>query len=284
MAHERILIAGCGDVGLRAAGLLAARGAQLWGLRRRVPEPGAAPAGMRWIAADLRDPATLGALPEGITRLAYLPTPQARSVAAYTEIFLHGLRNLLRALDASALRRTVLVSSTAVYGEHHGDWVDEATAPAPAGANGHVLLQAEQWLARQPGSHVVLRLAGLYGPGRGWLLERLRRGQAAAPRHRPHWANRIHVQDAAGALAHLLLHPCPQPCYIGCDDTPLPLHELYGALAALVGGPEPPDGPAPAGVGSKRLSNARLRASGYVLRWPDSRAGYAALLARPDAA
>ena len=77
---------------------------------------------------------------------------------------------------------------------------------------------------------------------------------------------------------HLLALPGAQPVYIGCDDTPLPLHELYAHLAGLLGVAAPTPGPAPAGVGSKRLDNARLKSSGYALRWPDSRAGYAALI------
>ena len=73
--------------------------------------------------------------------------------------------------------------------------------------------------------------------------------------------------------------PDAQSVYIGCDDTPLPLHVLYADLACLIGAPAPAEAPAPANIGSKKLSNARLRASGLTLQWPDSRAGYAALLA-----
>ena len=127
------------------------------------------------------------------------------------------------------------------------------------------------------GRSVTLRLAGLYGPGRTQLLERLRAGTVQVPRATPHWANRIHVDDAAAATAHLLALDDPQPCYLGVDDTPLPLDVLYDHLARLLDVPLPATGPPPPGVGSKRLSNARLRASGFVPRWPDARVGYAAL-------
>jgi nucleoside-diphosphate-sugar epimerase len=110
------------------------------------------------------------------------------------------------------------------------------------------------------------------------LVERLRAGKAGAPRRPPHWANRIHIDDAAEAVAHLLALPEPQMVYVGTDDTPLPLDLLYDHLARLAGAPLPAAGPAPAGIGSKRLSNARLRASGWAPRWPDAREGYAALL------
>jgi len=273
---ERILLAGCGDLGLRVAACLLAQGDEVWALRRR-PPPDDVP-GLRWLGADLTAPHSLGSLPVGITRAVYLPAPDTRDKAAYRALFVDGLRHLLEALDGRALRQVLLVSSSAVYGEHDGDWVDEDTPPAPLGFNGTLLLEAEQWLAAQAVPSTVLRLAGLYGPGRLQLVERLRAGAQRVPRETPHWANRIHIDDAAAAVAHLLSLPAPQPLYLGVDDTPLPLDELCDFIAQLVDAPPPREGPAPAGVGSKRLRNARLRASGWQPQWPDARDGYAALL------
>ncbi|MHB1058680.1 MAG: NAD-dependent epimerase/dehydratase family protein [Rhodanobacter sp.] len=273
---ERILLAGCGDLGERVAQRLRARGDEVWALRRQPPARGGP--GIHWLRGDLTRAGSLRGLPEGITRLVYLPAPDARDKATYRAVFVDGLRHLLDALDTGALLRVLLVSSSAVYGEHDGDWVDEATPASPLGFNGAVLREAEQWLAGQPLPSTVLRLAGLYGPGRLQLIERLRAGQLQVPREVPHWANRIHVDDAAAAIAHLLGLAAPQPLYLGVDDTPMPLDELYDFLAGMVDAPSPAEGAAPAGVGSKRLSNAQLRASGWVPQWPDAREGYAALL------
>lgn len=278
MVGERVLLAGCGDLGLRVAQLLRARGDEVWALRRRPPS---APGDIQWLRADLTDPASLRKLPSGITRLVYLPTPDRRDPAAYRATFVDGLRHLLDALDAitqASPCRVLFVSSSAVYGEHGGEWVYEDTPVAPAGFNGTTLLEAEQLLAARTTDSIVLRLAGLYGAGRMQLIERLRLGQVVVPRQVPHWANRIHVDDAARAIVHLLQLTDPQPLYLGVDSTPLPLDVLYDHLAALIGAPPPAEGAAPAGIGSKRLSHRRLRDSGFVLRWPDSRAGYAALL------
>jgi len=278
---ERILIAGCGDLGERAARLLLARGEEVFALRRR---PSSRADGIHWLAADLVHAQSLTRLPGRITQLVFSPAPDVREQSVYRAVFLDGLRNVLDALDADHLQRVLLVSSSAVYGDHAGEWVDERTPPAPQGFNGRVLWEAEQWLAAKKVRSVVLRLAGLYGPGRLQLVDRLRAGEAVVPRDRCHWANRIYVDDAAAAIAHLLALPQPEAVYVGVDDTPLPLDALYDELAALAGAPSAPQGPAPAGVGNKRLSNARLRASGFRVQWPDARAGYADLLGANGAA
>ncbi len=275
----RVLIAGAGDVGLRVAHRLRSRGEEVWALRRGVG--GTADDGIHWIQGDLTRPETLRGLPVGISHIVYLPTPDARDEALYRAVFVDGLRHLLDAVDRTALQRLVFVSSSAVYGEHGDAWVDEATPAEPPGFNGRVLLEAERY-AQTHAPTVALRLAGLYGPGRLQLIERLRAGTARVPRGEAHWANRIHVDDAASAIVHLLFLRDPEPLYLGVDDTPLPLDVLYDDLARRVHAPLPGEGAAPAGVGSKRLSNARLRASGFVPQWPDAREGYAALLADGD--
>lgn len=278
MVSERVLLAGCGDLGVRVAQRLRARGDEVWALRRTPPID--TDDGIHWLRADLTVPQSLQRLPAGVTQLVYLPAPDRRDACTYGALFADGLRNLLGAGGMATLQRVLLVSSSAVYGEHAAAWVDEDTPTAPLAFNGTLLRDVEQWLAAQPVRSIVLRLAGLYGPGRLQLLERLRAGSVSVPRGTPHWANRMHADDAAAAVAHVLQLADPLPLYLGVDDTPLPLDVLYDHLATLIGAPLPADGPAPANVGSKRLSNARLRASGFAPQWPDARAGYAALLAR----
>lgn len=278
---ERVLLIGCGDLGQRVARRFLARGDEVHALRRHPPAGDGS--GIRWLQGDITAPASLPSLPAGVTRLIHLPAPGSRDALVYRGVFIDGLQAVLDALDVSRLKRVVFVSSSAVYGEHQGGWVNEDTPPAPQGFNGQVLLEAEAALAARGLSSTSLRLAGLYGPGRLQLIERLRSGAAGAPVQPEHWANRIHIDDAAAAVVHLALLSDVDPVYIGCDDTPLPLHALYADLAAMVGAPPPRVAPAPANVGSKKLSNAKLRASGFTLQWPDSRLGYAALLADTDA-
>lgn len=279
MANTLLLIGG--DLCARTAGALDPEAWTCIGLRRRAM--GARPGDrIRWLQADLGDPdalaETLAAAP--VTHILYAPAPDARTPEAYARAYPLGLRALLGALPhPDRLRRCVLVDSSAVWGPDAADgMVDEDTPPAPADFRGAAMLEAETLLhGRLPGRGVALRLSGLYGPGRLRLPDGLRAGRIAAPDGPGHWANRIHVDDAARACAHLLALADPLPCYIGTDDHPMPTADLYDALARMAGGPRPirerrpPDG--------KRLSNARLRASGWAPAWPDMLDGYAACLA-----
>lgn len=280
---KRVLIAGCGDLGLRVAKLLGLENAsnQSWGLRRHPDVESAQDVpGFTWISADLTQPNTLYDLPGQITHILFTAAPNARTEADYRAVYREGLEHLLQAVASPALQRMLFVSSTAVYGDHGAQWIDEETPTAPKSFNGRVLLETEHWLHSQRARFetLSLRLSGIYGPGRSYLLDRLRTGQATAPAGESHWVNRIHIEDAAAAVLHLMNLPNPQPIYLVTDSTPLPMRVLYDALAKLVGGPVPSEGAAPASVGSKRLSNARLRDSGFTLMWPDSRAGHAALI------
>ncbi len=280
---KRVLIAGCGDLGLRVARLLALESAsnQSWGLRRNPSlESTSDLPGFSWMAADLTQPDTLRNVPKDITHVLYTAAPNARTEADYRAVYRDGLERLLQAVTSLALQRVLFVSSTAVYGDHGAQWIDEDTPTAPKSFNGRVLLETEQWLHSQSAQFetLSLRLSGIYGPGRSYLLDRLRAGQATAPAAESHWVNRIHIEDAAAAVLHLLNLPNPQAIYLVTDSTPLPMRVLYDALAKLVGGAVPLEGAAPASVGSKRLSNARLRDSGFNFKWPDSRDGHAALI------
>ena len=280
---KRVLIAGCGDLGSRVARLLALESAsnQSWGLRRHPSlESTSDLRGFSWIAADLTQPDTLRYLPEHLTHVLYTAAPNARTEADYRAVYRDGLERLLQAVASPALQRVLFVSSTAVYGDHVAQWIDEDTPTAPKSFNGRVLLETEQWLHSQSAQFetLSLRLSGIYGPGRSYLLDRLRAGQATAPAAETHWVNRIHIEDAAAAVLHLLNLPNPQAIYLVTDSTPLPMRVLYETLAKLVGGPVPPEGAAPTSVGSKRLSNTRLRDSGFSFKWPDSRDGHAALI------
>jgi nucleoside-diphosphate-sugar epimerase len=268
---QRILIAGCGELGVRVGGLLP--GALVYGLRRRTA---ALPAGIHPIAADLCTGDGFDALPRGIDTLVYCPTPDARVEAAYRTTYVDGLARLLEALPSPApTLRVLFVSSSAVYGQNAGEWVDETSPTEAPGFNGRILLEAEA-LARARAPSCALRLAGLYGPGRLWLLRRLRAGQPIAAGC--HWTNRIHLDDAAALIVTVLRQPLPPPVVIGVDDEPSAEGTVLDGLADRMGLPRLPREGDPSTISGKRLRNHLARTLGWRPRYASWRDGYADVL------
>ncbi len=275
----RVLIAGCGYVG-RALGVrLAAEGAEVWGLRRgSMPtEPGE---GILPISADLTDPATLAGLPADLDGVVYAASAGGSTPEAYEAAYVRGLDNLLARV---APRRLIFVSSTAVYGDRQGAWIDEESPAEPDHFSGRLLLEAERIALGGPASAVALRLGGIYGPGRERLIREVAEGRATRPAV-PLFTNRIHRDDAAEAIAHLLALPKPERIYLGVDCEPADLGAIYSWIAGRLKLPEPATASAPGegrlGRGSKRCSNARLVGSGYRFLYPTFREGYGELIDR----
>lgn len=276
----RILIAGCGDVGCRLGLRLIADGHTVWGLRRN---PDALPAGFSPFAADLADPATLRELPPDLDSVVYTAAADGRSDAAYRRAYVEGVDHLLSALEArsSPPQRVVFASSTGVYGQTDGGWVDEESPTEPRGFTGRRVLEGETRCRASSIRSVALRLGGIYGPGRTRLIDRVANGEAVCPEGPPVYTNRIHSDDAAGALTHLLGLPDPEPIYLGVDDEPADLCEVLHFLAQRLGVAPPRtasrDETGRRG-GSKRCSNRRLRESGYRFLHPSFREGYGVLI------
>jgi nucleoside-diphosphate-sugar epimerase len=273
----RVLVAGCGYVGIALGEHLAAEGCEVFGLRRRAE---VLPAAIRPLAADLGDPATLRALPVGLEVVFYTAAAERGDEAAYRRAYVEGLRNLLAALGVqTGLRRFFFASSSAVYAQAAGEWVDEDSETAPTEFRGRILLAGEALARAGPCPATVLRLGGIYGPGRTRLLDEVRAGRARFVPGR--FTNRIHRDDAAAALAHLARLPVAQDVYLGVDCDPAEERVVYAWLAERLGAPPPRAAEAaPSGrrAGSKRCRNARLLAAGYRFRHPTFREGYAALL------
>jgi nucleoside-diphosphate-sugar epimerase len=273
------LIAGAGYVGAALARALVDAGHEVVALRRSEAAP--AP-GVRALRADLAAAGALDALPAA-ELVFYTAAADERSDAAYRRAYVEGVARLVERLarQAPAPRRLVFTSSTAVYGQQDGSWVDESSPTEPTDFAGRRLLEGEAIVRAAPFRATVLRLGGIYGPGRTSLVERARRGEAGGPA----FTNRIHRDDAVGALAHLASLPAPEACYLGVDCEPAREAEVLAWLAARLGvaGAGAGTGAPRRARGDKRCSNARLLASGYRFRYPTYREGYAALLVERDA-
>jgi nucleoside-diphosphate-sugar epimerase len=171
-----------------------------------------------------------------------------------------------------------------VYDVDDGSVVDETTPATGASPTAEVILEAEALLhARRPDG-IVLRLGGIYGPGRERLITQVRDGEArlAEPAGSSPHTNRIHRDDAAAAIVHLTTTSAPTDVlYVGVDDEPSRLDDVLAFVADELGSPVPPSAP-PRGRqagGDKRLSNARLRGTGFTFEYPTFREGYRAVIA-----
>jgi nucleoside-diphosphate-sugar epimerase len=274
----RVLIAGCGYVG-RALGVELIGGShQVWGLART---PDSLPTGVRPIAADLTDAASLARIPAELDAVVYLAAPGGSDDERYRSAYVAGLANLIDTLERQGQvpARIFFVSSTAVYAQERGEWVDESSATLPVHFSGRRLLEAEALLRAGPFAATVVRFGGIYGPERTRLVRSVREGRAVFRETPPQWTNRIHRDDCAGVLRHLLGLPNPADLYLGVDCEPARTEDVLRWLAAELDAPSPrkadaEDPAVRATRGNKRCRNDRLLASGYTFAHPTYREGY----------
>lgn len=274
--QKRILIAGCGRIGQRLGRQWHEDGARVWGLRRSAAP---LPAPLETLNGDLTHPETLPTPPEGLDLVYYLATPGTFNDGAYRLTYVDGLRNLIAWLPRDTAARIVFISSTAVYGQTAGEWVDETSPTEPNGFSGRRLLEAES--VAQDAGGLAVRFGGIYGPGRGRMLDKVRRGEPCVAEP-PRYTNRIHETDCVGILAHVGTIDGPADVYLGVDDAPCTQCELMDFLAERLGCPRParvPGDPTDGRGSNKRCSNQRLKDSGYRLRYPSYLEGYAEMIA-----
>jgi nucleoside-diphosphate-sugar epimerase len=273
----RVLIAGCGYVGSALASMLISDGHDVFGLRR---DPvGRVPDGVIPVSADLAAGTGMDAIPGDLDACVTAVSADGRSEPAYEAAYTRATTNLKHQLESEskALNRWLFVSSTAVYGQKSGEWVDERTSTSPEGFTGRLVLAGEDIVRRSGVPHpIAVRLGGIYGPGRARLLDQVRAGEATCPPE-PTYTNRVHRDDAAGILRHLLSLDDPDEVYIGVDNDPAERCEVLRWLADRLGAPPPQPGPGRT-RGNKRARNDRILATGYRFRYPTFREGYAAMI------
>lgn len=275
-----VLIAGCGDVGSRLGLQLGRDGWRVYGLRRNAAE---LPVPILPVKGDLTDPTCPRCWPNGgVDYLVYAASATEHDEAGYRQAYVEGLRNVLRWLrqHEQQPRRLLFVSSTGVYAQRDGEWIDEDSPTEPTGFTGRVMLEAEQLALGCGLPATCVRMGGLYDPSRPWLQNQVRAG-LRVERDPPQYSNRVHRDDAAALLAFLLQSDASgaalQPCYLGVDDDPAPLHEVVDWLRERLGVTHWAEQSMTRRAGSKRCSNARARALGWKPRFASYRDGYAAL-------
>jgi nucleoside-diphosphate-sugar epimerase len=285
----RTLIVGCGYVGTALGRELVQQGHQVWGLRRTPANEELTAAGIFPLTADITQPESLEPLPKNWDWVVNCISASGGGAEDYRRIYLEGSRNLLAWLAASPPQKLVYTSSTGVYGQDDGSVVDESSPTLPTTQTGVVLVETERlWLqaAEQSGfPAVILRVAGIYGPGRGYWLKQFLAGTAVVDTG-PRKLNMIHRDDVAGAIYAALMRGQPGHVYNVSDSESPTQFELFRWLAARLNRPMPTTLPQAADqrrrtATNKIVSNQRLRAKlGYRLKYPTFREGFEAELTR----
>ncbi len=285
--QPHVLIIGCGDLGRAIAQQLLQQNVQVTGVKRSPEEI----TGVTIINADVTQPDSLSALIQLTPHIIiYCVAAGGQTDAQYQAHYVDGLRNVLNTQTANtALKHVFFVSSTRVYGQQTDDLLDETVPAIPADFGGERLLQGEQLLAANAQGHyqtTVLRLSGIYGPGR---LRMIRLAETAQWPDHDSWSNRIHRDDAAAFITYLVQQVFADSpvlaSYIVTDSQPVRQYEVLGWIAQQlhVAMPDIAKQAPEAGLAGKRLHNAALIASGYQLQYPDYQAGYGALIASIEA-
>lgn len=291
-ARMRVWIIGCGYVGTALGERLVAEGHEVSGICR-TPERARRleAAGIRPLLADITRRKDLLQLPADCDQAVLCAASAGGDEAAYRRVYVEGAANVLDWLASAPLQALVYTGSTGVYGQTDDSDVDEDSVTEPQSAAARVLLEAEALLCRAATDRglpvVLLRVAGIYGPDRGYWLRAFLSGTARMDGEGARFLNMIHRDDLVESIRSALIRGEPGRRYNVVDDEPIRQRDLFGWLANRLHRPGPPS--AEAGLsaggkgrgGSKRILNRRLREElGVSLRFPTFREGFEAELKR----
>jgi nucleoside-diphosphate-sugar epimerase len=283
----RVLILGCGYIGLPLGADLTRRGHQVFGLRRPgSPTADLTAVGISPLAGDLSRPEDLARLPGPYDWVVDCVASRGGGVEDYRRVYLQGARNVVAWLAPAPPACLVYTSSTSVYAQTDGSAVTETSPADPPAETAAILVETERVFlaAARAGTlpAVVLRLAGIYGPGRGYWFRQFLSGQARLEGPGPRLLNMIHRDDAVGAIQAALRHGRPGEIYNAVDDEPVTQLAFFQWLASALGRELPPtlaesgETARKRGLTHKRVLNHKLRAElQYQFQYPTFREGYA---------
>jgi nucleoside-diphosphate-sugar epimerase len=275
------LIIGCGYLGRHVAALWQAQGKRVSAVTRTTP---VAQSGIEPILCDVLNPASLRSLPAANTVL-YAVGLDRTSGATMRDVYVNGLGNVLDHLPKP--KHFLYVSSSSVYGQSDGSWVDETSTTEPNEDAGKIVLASENLLRSRLPEAILLRFAGIYGPGRLLRRQTLEKGEPIVG-DAAKWLNLIQVEDGARAILAAEERGRPGCVYNICDDHPVRRRYFYLAEARVLGVPEPRFVPPPTDQptpphekANRRINNRRMKEELRVeLRYPNYDQGLRASVAR----
>ena len=277
----KVLIVGCGKLGLALGNRLTDLGHQVTGIKRQPPEN--SKPSFNLLAADITSARDLRALDDDFEYLFFIVSPGERTEMAYRRVYGTGLNLLLDRFERNDHPpQWLLVSSTSVYGQSQGEWVDENSPAEPENICSQFIREAELKLMSQPQNHTIVRFSGIYGPGREYLI-RTAKQAPVIQQEPPYYTNRIHQQDCVAALEFLLEKRLAgvnlDACYLLSDNDPAPMWEVMTWLAQQmqVFGPVAKSVDTTSSM-NKRCNNAKIKKLGYKFHYPSYREGYLDLI------
>ena len=282
----RVLIIGCGYVGLPLGATLVQQGHVVFGLTRSQSRRSALEeAGLQSLVADITDPRKLESLQRDYDWVINCAATSGGGPQEYRAVYFEGTRNLIEWLIPNPPRKFIYTSSTSVYGQNDGSVVDEHSPANPEADTSKILVATENLLidawSKTNFPAVILRVAGIYGPGRGHAFKQFVSGQAVIAGAGNRWLNMIHCDDLVGVIIAALEKGRPGEIYNAVDDEPVTQRDFFQWLAASLNKPLPPSVPKPdtsprkRGVTNKRISNQKLKTElGHPFLYPTFRQGY----------
>jgi nucleoside-diphosphate-sugar epimerase len=292
----RVLIVGCGYVGLPLGAELVKLGHEVFGLRRSASaDDELKAAGITPLHADITKPETLAALPKDFDWVVNCAASGGGGPEEYRQLYLRGNQNLIEWLAAAPPKKFIYTSSTGVYGQNDGSLIKESSPTEPATETAQVLVATEKLLLdaaqQRKFPAVILRVAGIYGPERGHLLKQYLKNEARLEGRGERHLNMIHRDDLIGVIIAALKSGRAGEIYNAVDDEPVSQFHFFEWLAGTLDKPLPLSVPADSdaarkrGVTNKKVSNRKLKMElGYQFKYPNFRKGYTAELLRLDRA
>ncbi len=274
----KILLAGCGQLGLQLGQQLQANGDKVIGVKRTD-----VPSNFPLLLADLSDSNALANQTPNYDVIVFSVTPSERTETAYRHVYTDILQNVVAFAKRHSIPPLIIfTSSTSVYGQQNGQWVNENSPTEPTHFSGKWVLHGEKYLQQHWNNHLIVRFSGIYGKNRRGLID-YAIGENPIQKTPTVWTNRIHEADCVGSLLFLInRYRCGElleKCYLVSDNQPVGRYEVCELICQLLEKSPPPIATEKLIDNcNKRCDNQKIKSLGYRFIYPTFMEGYRSIL------
>ena len=280
----RVLIAGCGYIGSALGAMLASNGHSVLGLKRHVQPDNKV---IHYVKADLTRSSDLVNLDTSFDQVLFMAAPGGKDEESYRNLFETGIENILNIFSQKSPKTTfTFVSSTNVYGQDRGEYIDEESVANPNNFKGNILLLAENNVLSQNSNNTVVRFSAIYGPGRNRMIK-MALTSPEIQQDPPFYVNQIHKDDCVEVIKIIfekkLAGEKLRSIFLASDDDPAPMWDVVSWLAMQLNSEKPRkkivDNNA---AQNKRCVNKCLKEIGHKFKFPSYQEGYLPLISDRD--